>query len=209
MTAGRLETEESRGLRAMAPIHEAVKRGDLAEVERLVEADPGAVHAKDCRDLKLPLVYAAHGGHVAVVAYLLDQGAAINQRGGAACTALHLACEHGHGEVVRLLLARGADPTLADRAGYTPLMCACILGHIGVVRSLLTDGTSPIDAVNHACRTALFYAAGHGHAKVVRLLLRAGADPTTADEDGRTALSTAREKNRQDIVAVLEVRNVI
>ena len=111
--------------------------------------------------------------------------------------------------MVWLLLARGADPTLANGYGCTPLMFACIGGHIGVVRSLLTDGRSPINAENHWGRTAIFYAAGNGHAEVVRLLLRAGADPTISDEDGDTALSTAREENQQDIVALLEVRNSI
>ena len=111
--------------------------------------------------------------------------------------------------MVRLLLARGADPTLADGEGCTPLMEACIGGHIGVVRSLLTDGRSPINADDRCGWTALFYAAGYGHAEVVRLLLRAGADPTISDQEGDTALSTAREENKQDVVALLEVRNSI
>ena len=73
----------------MAPIHEAAKRGNLAEVRRLVELDPGVVHAKDWSAFDLPLLCAAFRGHVAVVAYLLDQGAAINPRGEQASTALH------------------------------------------------------------------------------------------------------------------------
>ena len=111
--------------------------------------------------------------------------------------------------MVRLLLARGADPTLADGEGCTPLMGACLEGHVGVIRSLLTDGRSPINAEEHRRHTALFYAVGYGHAEAARLLLRAGADPTISNEDGDTALSRARQGNKQDVVALLEVRNSI
>ena len=192
----------------MAPIHEAAKRGDLAEVRRLVEEDPGVVHAEDgCGEQ--PLLYASSAGHVAVAAYLLDQGAAVNQQvGGARRTALHEACQHGHGELVRLLLARGADPTLSDREGYTPLIWASRNGRVEVVRCLLTDGRSPINAVCKWGRTALLYAASWGRAEVARLLLQAGADPTIADVHGRTALSVARQCNQPEVVALLEVRNV-
>ena len=194
----------------MAPILEAAVRGDLAEVKRLVEEDPSVIGQDDGSYRGLPLLCAAFRGHVAVAAYLLDQGAAVNQRvADGRRTALHEACGHGHKEVVRLLLARGADPTLTDLAdleGYTPLMLASYHGHIEVVRCLLTDGRSPIDAVIKGGRTALWYAASWGHVEVVRLLLQAGADPTIPDEDGRTALSVARGARCHAVVALLEVR---
>ena len=191
----------------MAPIHEAARRGDLAEVRRLVEEDPSVIDQDDGSYWGLPLLWAASGGHVAVAAYLLDQGAAVNQRiRGALRTALYMACERGHGEVVRLLLARGADPTLSDGEGYTPLIIASLTGHVEVVRCLLSDGKSPINSYTHFGRTALWYAAWGGNAEVARLLLQAGADPTIPDEDGCTPLSLAREENHHDVVALLEVR---
>ncbi len=54
---------------------------------------------------------------VAVVGYLLDAGAAIDDRDDRGRTALMIAAEGGHAEIANLLLARGADPALEDKGG--------------------------------------------------------------------------------------------
>ena len=58
------------GLRVagMAPTHDAARDEDLAEVQRLVEGDPGLLRAVD-EDGLTAFSYAAEFGHVAVVAY--------------------------------------------------------------------------------------------------------------------------------------------
>jgi ankyrin repeat protein len=54
---------------------------------------------------------------VAVVGYLLDAGAAIDDRDDRGRTALMIAAEGGHAGIANLLLARGADPALEDKGG--------------------------------------------------------------------------------------------
>ncbi len=54
---------------------------------------------------------------MAVVSYLLDAGAHIDDRDNRGRTALMIAAEGGHADVAGLLLARGADPSLKDKAG--------------------------------------------------------------------------------------------
>ena len=62
----------------MATVQDTAGRGDLAEVQCLVEEDPRLGHAFD-DDSWLPLLRAAGWGHAAVaVMCLLDQGARIN-----------------------------------------------------------------------------------------------------------------------------------
>ena len=102
----------------MARIYRAAEIGDLGEVQRLVEGDPGLLQAVDEYG-ETALSYAAAFGHLAVVAYLLNQGAPINQCNSAA---LCLACHGGHLAVARLLLQRGADPALRAPNGSTPMM---------------------------------------------------------------------------------------
>jgi cytohesin len=54
--------------------------------------------------------------------------------------------------------------------------------------------------------TALHYAAGMGFSTLVQPLLDRGADPTRADEEGKTPLDVAIEANHADIVDVLRSR---
>src|SRR5258707_148571 len=58
-------------------IHAAAEEGDLASVERLVDAHPKLVEAKDWRRFT-PLQLAAYHGHTDVVQYLASKGANIN-----------------------------------------------------------------------------------------------------------------------------------
>jgi len=66
----------------MAPIHDAARRGDLEEVMRLIQEDPGVVSIteKESHERSTPLHYASLSDHVEVVCYLLDQEADIHAR---------------------------------------------------------------------------------------------------------------------------------
>jgi ankyrin repeat protein len=63
----------------MDDIWEAAGAGDLAEVQRLVGQDPGLLHSGDANG-RTPLMHASREGHVKLVQWLLDQGAAINEQ---------------------------------------------------------------------------------------------------------------------------------
>jgi ankyrin repeat protein len=58
-----------------------------------------------------PLIYAATGGHDAVVTYLLAEGAKVNAVSPNGTSALMMAAREGRASTVKLLLARGADAT--------------------------------------------------------------------------------------------------
>lgn len=58
---------------------------------------------------------AARNGHVEVVEYLLDRGAAIDAKGIFGGTGLHWAAINGHRATVKLLIARGASLTIKDK----------------------------------------------------------------------------------------------
>ena len=183
----------------------AASRGDLAEVQRLVEEDRALVNVTNGPGGWTPLLYAASDGRVAVVAYLLDQGAVIGyQRHGK--TALRLACESGLLEVVRLLSDRGADLTLTDEYGVTPFIMACMKGHLDVVLYLMRRDPECINRPDHSGFTAVMCASWKGHTEVVRALLQAGADPTLLDEDGASAMDGAISYGYWDCVELLEVR---
>ncbi len=104
------------------PIIYAAAGAHLDIVKRLlaITIDPNARYAN-----RLTLLMWASGPDekvaetqaIEVVSYLLDRGAAIDDRDDRGRTALMIAAEGGHAGIAQLLLARGADPKLTDKAG--------------------------------------------------------------------------------------------
>jgi hypothetical protein len=208
------------GSHAMQAIWDAAVNGDVGEMERLLEQDPGMLDSRDGHTWT-PLVIASSKGHVGVVRVVLDKGAAINQRDPVGSTALFYACCGGRTPVVRLLLERGADPTIARQGGPTPLVIASQNGHLEVVRLLLghASAKTAINDRDAEGKTALWLACYRGRGGVVRALLENGADTTIANNDGITPMAIAKKtaplpegvtvEARRECVAALEVRHQI
>jgi ankyrin repeat protein len=207
----------------MDDICRAAEAGDLAEVERLVGREPGLLNARDSLRMT-PLMWASQEGHVGVIRWLSDKGAATDERDSSGCTAFYLACRYGHPAVVMLLLERGADPAIANaHGGWTPLMIASSFGHLEVVRVLLghpSARTTINKRSSFSGETALSLACYGGHGGSVRALLENGADPTIASYSGYTPMAVAKQdppfsnnpelsvsaEGRRECVAALEVR---
>jgi uncharacterized protein len=197
-------------------IWRAARVGDVGEVERLVGEDSDLLDAKS-RACKTPLMRASEKGRTGVVQWLVDEGAAMNERADDGHTALWLACSLGKPSVVGLLLQRGADPTIVNFGGYTPLIAASDAGHVDVVR-LLLGNPSARATINHCTwygQTALSWACYRGRGMVARALLQSGADLTIAEQGGVTPMAIAkhyhalphgRAEGRRECVAALEVR---
>jgi ankyrin repeat protein len=200
----------------MASIWRAAEAGDVVEVERLVGQDPGLLDARDGLLGFTPLMLASMRGRVGVVRWLVDQGAAINERGYQGCTALWLACREGRAPAVRMLVEGGADVATAGKGGSTPLVTASGEGHLEVVRFLLglSSAKFNINRRDDSGKTALWWACYWGRGGVARLLLDRGADPMIADDDDITPMAVAKGgrllcatvKGRRECVEALEVR---
>jgi uncharacterized protein len=68
-----------------------------------------------------PLHYAASGGHVPVIQYLLENSAFIDAESPNGTTPLMMAAMYGSPEAVKALIQAGADPTLKNQLGLTAL----------------------------------------------------------------------------------------
>src|SRR5690606_36397380 len=88
-------------------------QGDLESVKLLVKRG-----AEVNRPGWTPLHYAAAGGHVPVIAFLLDENAYIDAQSPNRTTPLMMAARQKHTNAVRVLVEAGADPTQRNEAGY-------------------------------------------------------------------------------------------
>lgn len=155
-----------------ADIHQAALKGDLERVKALVNEDPGLINTPGGNG-KAPLHWAAQGGHVEIVDFLIERGAVVDIQNVADETPLHYAAALGHSEVVKLLVEKGASLNLRTITGETPLHYSTNLGQFESVQ-LLIEKRADLNAKNNEGRTPLDYASDRGFDKIEQLLSSKG-----------------------------------
>jgi len=115
-----------------------------------------------------------------------------------------LSFDHCPHSLAEWLIAQGANLEAEDRWGRTPLQKRAG-SHSGNITSLLKLGAS-VHHKNDSTGTVLHSAAAGHIAKNFRLLMEAGADPTSQNADGLTALELAlRTCSNMDIPETVEI----
>jgi ankyrin repeat protein len=186
----------------MRELYAAVRSGDPAAVQKIVDAEPG-----------LALFAAAMQGDVAALENLLSANrssvnqALISSLSSDGWTPLHLAALFGRADAVRLLINKGAD--VAARSGNamanTALHAAAAGRASGVAKILIECGASPNTRQNGGW-TPLHAAAQNGDVELARTLLDSGADVTIRADNQQSPLDLALTKGQQAMVEFLEER---
>jgi ankyrin repeat protein len=127
---------EVRNANDESPLMFAALKGYLPLVKKLVANDA---------DVNKPgwtaLHYAATGGHVPIVEFLLDESAYIDAESPNGTTPLMMAAMYGSPEAVKFLIQAGADLTLKNQLGMTALDFA-VRGQRPNARELIETGLS-------------------------------------------------------------------
>lgn len=101
------------------------------------------------------------------------------------------------------LIRKGLSPNAKGSSGDTPIISAAARGDTALV-TVLVGGGATIDEQNNAGNTALIVAVREGHANVCKVLLKGGANARVRNKDRIDALDTAKRRNMQEIVAMLD-----
>lgn len=120
-------------------IFDACRRGDIAAVQQLCAANPEIVHAVDAKGFT-PLILAAYNDQLAIVDFLLENGAEINAQDAAGNTALMGVCFKGYKNIAKKLLDAGADANVRNSNGAPALTFAATFGHLKIAEWLLQHG---------------------------------------------------------------------
>jgi ankyrin repeat protein len=179
----------------MKELFEAVRAGDLARVQTLVDADPtmaifAAAILGDTSRLEELLA-----GNRSLVSAVSSDG----------WTPLHLAAFFGKGDAARLLLNKGASVTArsTNPMANTPLHAAAAGQHPELVKLLLDRGANA-NAQQHGGWAPLHSAAQNGDLASARALIDAGADVSIRADNNQKPLDMALTGARQAMVEFLE-----
>lgn len=206
----------------------AIREGDLAKVDRLLENSPSLAKSKDANggSVILTALYSGQGeiaraiaakkpeldifeasslGDLQRVKNLIRQNPSlVSEYSADGFTALALAAYLGQKESTEYLLEMGADVNAQAKnsTGFTALTGAVSQNHNEIAKILVKNGAY----VNHRYEggfTPLMHAAYAGNVDLVNFLLENGADPNVKMADGKSPLSFAREKGHDQIVQML------
>lgn len=174
----------------------AAYAGDLVVVRLFVETGMSVGTANSRGGTAMSAAISA--GQMAVVRYLIDQGASV---GG---TDLLVAVRGNSFEMVEFLVEQGADVNAAGSDGYTALHFAASEGLLELAQYLIGQGADMNAREINGGRTALHEAARLGHLDLVRLLVDQGASVWARNDADRTPRDVAAQYGHTEIVEYLD-----
>ncbi|PHZ84154.1 hypothetical protein CRD36_13230 [Paremcibacter congregatus] len=151
----------------------SIKELNYREIKMAVEKGVN-VNTRDYDDNTTPLIMAAKMKEVALVGYLLSNGAKTDLYGKDGRTALNVAAAAGDKATVEVLIKVGADLNMADDNGSTPLISAVLAKKHHIVKILLEAGAN-YDLEDYSGRSALQHAIDTRRRRTEQLLRDAGA----------------------------------
>ncbi|PIO31049.1 hypothetical protein AB205_0006570, partial [Aquarana catesbeiana] len=122
-------------------VHQLAAQGEMVYLASRLEQE-SVINLTDEEGFT-PLMWAAAHGQIAVVEFLLQNGADPQILGKGRESALSLACSKGYTDIVKMLVECGVDVNEYDWNGGTPLLYAVHGNHVKCVKILLENGADP------------------------------------------------------------------
>ncbi len=149
---------------------------------------------------------ASTGNEARLQAILSEDAASALAFSGDGWTALHLAAAFGTPLSVAALVFRGArvDAVSQNAQKNQPLHAALALGKNPSAIELLISHGADVNATQGGGFTAIFSAAAANRIDLAEMLMEHGANPHTANEQGKTPADFARDHGHTDLAAWLD-----
>lgn len=204
--------EDDPHVDGVTALHVAAQGGHIGVVDLLLE-NGADVMVKDDQQ-RTALILAIKGDHREVASALVRAGADPNTQyiddTGVAHNLLFDAIVAENEEFAKILIENGANIYYADEKKVTILLQACHRGYVDIVTMLLAkhlqagDNADFIEAASMESVTPIIAASSEGHAEITAALIAAGANPSTTDSDGTSALMAASARGNLEVVRAVE-----
>ncbi len=182
-------------------IHQAVQKGDLEWVKRLLGSDPSLLELENDAGNR-PLHLAVMTGNEEMVKYLLARGADIDARGEQEAVPLHWALAFGHTGIAEYLIEQGCDLEAKATGGATTLAFT-VLGRqtkkvetqLDLVERLVKAGLD-VNEVLEGDMTLLHGTSILGDPEMAEKLVGLGAEVNARTANGETPLFLTAVRGR-------------
>lgn len=185
-------------------IHEAVRKGNLADVKKIILKNKDSLEAKTADGLT-PLHLAVQTGNLPVVEFLLGQGAYIDSMDKQGNTPLLNAVNAKQTDIAKTLLSKGANVRLKNAQGMPAVVQAMMHGQDELTSLILDHGQNVNERFGQNA-TLLHLGVLLENKKIVELLLNKGADINAEAENSVTPLYAAVHIGNPELVDVFLAR---
>ena len=170
-------------------LHQAVEKGDLKEVRRLVEEKGVDIYSVS-RGGYTVLEAASYHGQGDVLLFFIKKGMDVNIKTYGGNTLLH---EAKNREVAKILLDNGVGINIQDDNDRTPLFESVLNDKIKLALFLIENGADP-NIPEDDGNTPLYIAVGKEEMELARRLFEKGANPYFKNKNGNSPLILANRK---------------
>ena len=142
----------------------------------------------ESKSTKSALESACMGGHLAVVEFLMENGAGIHGRNTPSFPPIHTAALWNNPDIIDLLLKKGVHVNARDSREETACHVAAHYGCIGSTRCLIDAGCD-LELRNNNGDTVLLTCGQSSYPETINLLLDRGANARAKNKKGKTLLN--------------------
>jgi ankyrin repeat protein/uncharacterized caspase-like protein len=175
--------------RCATTVEHAIRNNDLDSLMAIISKDKSKINTRHGLGIT-PLHYAVSTNRLAIVKYLVSQGAEIEASDNWGETPLLAAAKFGYIHIVEYLHSQGANINARDNDNRTPLHKVGYVGNVEMAKSLVSRGAN-INARDNDIRTPLHIAVTMAEADMAEYLVSQGANVNTQDDSGESPLHTA------------------